>query len=204
MDITSDLALDTASDPAAPEPLRIGIVTVSDRAAAGTYDDLSGAAIRDCLTRWIATPWVESYRCIADDRPLVEATLVELADWHACQLIITTGGTGPALRDVTPDATAAVCDRLLPGFGEAMRLESLRTVPTAILSRQVAGTRGTTLIVNLPGKPGSIPVCLTAVWAGLAPCLRLLGGRTFQSAKGAPVRGPATTPAELATVSGGD
>jgi molybdopterin adenylyltransferase len=170
-------------------PVRIGIVTVSDRAAAGSYEDLSGAEIRACLSRWIASPWEELYRCIPDDRPLVEATLLELADWHACRLIVTTGGTGPALRDVTPEATEAVCDRLLPGFGEAMRAESLRTVPTAILSRQVAGTRGRTLIVNLPGKPRSIAVCLAAVWPGIAPCLRLLGGETFTSSAEAPVDG---------------
>jgi molybdopterin adenylyltransferase len=172
-----------------PAPLRIGIVTVSDRAAAGTYEDLSGVEIRDCLQRWIATPWEETYRCIPDDRPMVEATLVELTDWRACHLVITTGGTGPALRDVTPDATEAVCDRLLPGFGEAMRMASLRTVPTAILSRQVAGTRGQTLIVNLPGKPRSIAVCLAAVWPGIAPCLRLLGGETFTNGAEAPMDG---------------
>ncbi len=181
--------------PDPPAPLRIGIVTVSDRAAAGVYDDLSGAAIRDCLTRWIATPWEETYRCIPDDRRLVEATLVELADWHECRLIITTGGTGPAPRDITPDATTAVCDRLLPGFAEAMRAESLRTVPTAILSRQVAGTRGPALIINLPGKPASIAVCLAAVWPGVAPCLRLLGGATFTSAEGAPMDGRAPSSA---------
>ena len=175
----------------APElpPLRIGIVTVSDRASAGTYEDLSGAEIRACLSRWIAGPWEEVYRCIPDDRPLVEATLLELTDWRECGLVITTGGTGPALRDVTPDATEAVCDRLLPGFGEAMRAESLRTVPTAILSRQVAGTRGRSLIVNLPGKPRSIAVCLAVVWPGIAPCLRLLGGSTFTSSAEAPVDG---------------
>jgi molybdopterin adenylyltransferase len=169
--------------------LRIGIVTVSDRAARGEYPDASGEAIRACLTRWIASPWVESYRCIPDERPLVEATLVELTEWRGCRLIITTGGTGPALRDVTPDATEAVCDRLLPGFGEAMRAASLRTVPTAILSRQVAGTRGQTLIVNLPGKPRSIPVCLAAVWPGLAPCLKLLGVEPFVNGVDAPVTG---------------
>lgn len=172
-----------------PEPLRIGILTVSDRAAAGTYEDLSGAEIRACLTQWISSPWDETYRCIPDDRPLVEATLVELTDWRECRLVITTGGTGPALRDVTPDATEAVCDRLLPGFGEAMRMASLRTVPTAILSRQVAGTRARTLIVNLPGKPRSIAVCLAAVWPGIAPCLRLLGGGTFANSAEAPVDG---------------
>ena len=153
-------------------PLRIGIVTVSDRAARGEYDDVSGAEIRACLTRWIASPWEESYRCIPDDQPLVEATLVELTEWRGCRLIITTGGTGPALRDVTPDATTAVCDRLLPGFGEAMRAASLRTVPT---------------IVNLPGKPRSIAVCLEAVWPGIAPCLKLLGGGTFVNSADAPV-----------------
>lgn len=170
-------------DNAAEHELRIGIVTVSDRASSGGYEDLSGAAIRDCLSRWIASPWSEMYRCIPDDRSLVEATLVELTDWHGCRFVITTGGTGPALRDVTPDATMAVCDRLLPGFGEAMRTESLRTVPTAILSRQVAGTRGTSLIVNLPGKPASIEVCLGAIWTGVGPTLRLLGGATFQNAE---------------------
>ncbi len=172
------------------DSMRIGIVTVSDRAAAGTYEDLSGAAIRDVLSRWIASPFTEMYRCIPDDRAMVEATLLELADWHQCRLIITTGGTGPAIRDVTPDATMAVCERLFPGFGEAMRTESLRTVPTAILSRQVAGSRGTSLIVNLPGKPASIEVCLSAIWAGVAPALRLLGGSTFTNSDRAPVRGP--------------
>ncbi len=181
-------------DSPSPAALRIGIVTVSDRASAGAYEDLSGAAIRDCLSRWIQSPWQELYRCVPDDRVTVEATLVELADWHECALIITTGGTGPALRDVTPDATSSVCDRLLPGFGEAMRTESLRTVPTAILSRQVSGTRGTSLIVNLPGKPASIAVCLTAIWAGVAPCIRLLRGATFTNADGAPVRGPLREP----------
>jgi molybdopterin adenylyltransferase len=169
--------------------VRIGIVTVSDRAAAGVYEDLSGAEIRSCLHRWIATPWDAVYRCVPDERVQVEATLVELADQDGCGLIVTTGGTGPALRDVTPEATEAVCDRLLPGFGEAMRAASLRTVPTAILSRQVAGTRGATLIVNLPGKPRSIAVCLAAVWPGLAPCLRLLGGVTFANSPEAPLHG---------------
>lgn len=184
--MTTPTGTSTADAASAGSSLRIGIVTVSDRAARGEYEDGSGAEIRACLARWIASPWEERYRCIPDEQPLVEATLVELADWLGCRLIITTGGTGPALRDVTPDATEAVCDRLLPGFGEAMRAASLRTVPTAILSRQVAGTRGQTLIVNLPGKPRSIAVCLEAVWAGLAPCLKLLGGGTFVSAAHAP------------------
>ncbi len=168
--------------------LRVGIVTVSDRAAAGSYEDLSGAAIRDCLTRWIASPWEEAYRCIPDERSQVEASLIELSDWHDCALIITTGGTGPALRDVTPEATTAVCSRMLPGFAEAMRAESLRTVPTAILSRQVAGMRNSTLIVNLPGKPAAIEVCLQAIWDGMAPCIRLLRGSTFTNSESAPLR----------------
>jgi molybdopterin adenylyltransferase len=171
-----------------PPTLRVGIVTVSDRAAAGAYDDLSGAAIRDCLQRWIQSPWEEVYRCIPDERLAVEATLIELCDVHDCALIITTGGTGPALRDVTPEATTAVCSRLLPGFAEAMRTESLRTVPTAILSRQVAGMRGTSLIVNLPGKPAAIEVCLKAIWDGVAPCIRLLRGATFTNSNAAPLR----------------
>lgn len=168
--------------------LRVGIVTVSDRAAAGAYDDLSGAAIRDCLAQWIQSPWEEAYRCIPDERSQVEATLIELSDWHDCALIITTGGTGPALRDVTPEATTSVCNRMLPGFAEAMRAESLRTVPTAILSRQVAGMRNSTLIVNLPGKPAAIEVCLKAIWDGLAPCVRLLRGSTFTNSDAAPLR----------------
>ena len=165
--------------------LRIGIVTVSDRAAAGTYDDLSGAAIRAYLGRRIQSPWEEAYRCIPDERVQVETALVELADWHDCAFIVTTGGTGPALRDVTPEATEAVCDRLLPGFAEAMRADSRRTVPTAILSRQVAGTRGTSLIVNLPGRPAAIDVCLSAIWAGVAPCIRLMRGSTFTNVEAA-------------------
>ncbi len=171
--------------PAAPA-LRVGIVTVSDRASAGVYEDLSGAAIRRVLGEWIASPWSELYRCVPDDRNTVESALVELIDWHGCSLVITTGGTGPAPRDITPEATEAVCDRLLPGFGEAMRAASLRTVPTAVLSRQVAGTRNASLIINLPGKPASIDVCLAAVWAGVLPCLRLLGAGKFSSTPVAP------------------
>jgi molybdopterin adenylyltransferase len=163
----------------------IGIVTVSDRAAAGAYEDLSGAAIRACLTAWIASEWHEVYRCIPDEHDVIAQTLRTLSDTDGCALIITTGGTGPAPRDVTPEATTAVCDRLLPGFAEAMRAESLRTVPTAVLSRQVAGTRKQTLIVNLPGKPAAIAVCLRAVWAGVGPCLKLIGNAPLVSREGA-------------------
>lgn len=156
--------------------LSLGIVTISDRATSGVYDDRSGPAIRDVFARWIATPSTETYRLVPDEQPAIEAALVELADTLRCHLIVTTGGTGPAPRDVTPEATLAVCDRVLPGFGEAMRAESLKSVPTAILSRQMAGTRGGALIINLPGKPTAIEECLRAVWGAVPYCVELLGG----------------------------
>jgi molybdopterin adenylyltransferase len=164
----------------------IGIVTVSDRASAGIYEDKSGPAIVDVLRRWIATPWQPIIRVIADEQPLIEATLRELADTVGCPLIVTTGGTGPAPRDVTPEATMAVCDRVLPGFGEQMRAVSVRTVPTAILSRQLAGTRGRSLILNLPGKPAAIEECLGAVFAAIPYCIDLIGGPRFTCHAAAP------------------
>src|SRR5205809_1499669 len=136
--------------------IRIGIVTVSDRASRGIYEDLGGPAIRDCLAEILSCPWEAVPRLIPDERPLIEATLKELCDAEKCCLVVTTGGTGPARRDVTPEATEAVCDKLLDGFGEQMRAVSLKVVPTAILSRQLAGVRGQSLIVNLPGKPSAI------------------------------------------------
>lgn len=154
----------------------LGIVTISDRASTGVYEDKSGPAIEQVFTRWIATPWTAAYRLVPDERPAIEAALRELADQMRCPLIVTTGGTGPAPRDVTPEATAAVCDRLLPGFGEQMRAVSVRTVPTAILSRQIAGSRGQSLIINLPGKPAAIEECLRAVWPAVPYCIELLGG----------------------------
>jgi molybdopterin adenylyltransferase len=157
-------------------PLRIGILVLSDRASAGVYEDRSGPAIRGWLARRVATPWEARYRVVPDDRATIEAALLDLCDVERCALVVTTGGTGPAPRDVTPEATAAVCDRLLPGFGEAMRAESLRTVPTAILSRQLAGTRGASLIVNLPGKPAAIDVCLDVVGPAIPYCIELIGG----------------------------
>lgn len=166
--------------------LTLGIVTISDRASSGVYDDKSGPAIRDVYGRWLATPWTEAYRLVPDEQPAIEAALRALADEVRCPLIVTTGGTGPAPRDVTPEATAAVCDRLLPGFGEAMRAESLKTVPTAILSRQTAGTRGGSLIINLPGKPGAIEECLRAVWPAVPYCVELLGGPRLQFTDVAP------------------
>jgi molybdopterin adenylyltransferase len=157
-------------------PIRIGIVTVSDRASQGVYQDLGGPAIRDCLTEILSCPWEAVPRLIPDEQPLIEATLKELCDREGCCLVVTTGGTGPARRDVTPEATEAVCDRVLDGFGEQMRAVSLKVVPTAILSRQIAGTRGRTLLVNLPGKPSAIRDCLLAVFSAIPYCIDLLEG----------------------------
>ena len=155
---------------------RIGIVTVSDRASAGVYEDLSGKAIEATLAEYLLSPWEAVYRLIPDEQPLIEQTLIELTDKEGCALVVTTGGTGPARRDVTPEATEAVCDRMMPGFGEQMRAVSLRYVPTAILSRQTAGLRGNSLIVNLPGKPKSIRECLDAVFPAIPYCLDLMEG----------------------------
>ena len=155
---------------------RIGILTVSDRASRGEYEDLGGPAIQDSLREIISSPWQAVPRIIPDERPLIEATLRELSDQEQCCLIVTTGGTGPATRDVTPEATEAVCEKLLDGFGEQMRAVSLRAVPTAILSRQIAGIRGGSLIVNLPGKPTAIRECLLAVFPAIPYCIDLLEG----------------------------
>lgn len=154
----------------------IGVVTVSDRASKGEYEDISGKAIIDYLKEVIKTPFQVEYRVIPDEREIIETTLIELADDFKCSLILTTGGTGPAPRDVTPEATEAVCQKMLPGFGELMRQVSLQQVPTAILSRQTAGIRGSCLIVNLPGKPQSIRLCLNAVFPAIPYCIDLIGG----------------------------
>ena len=154
----------------------IGIVTISDRASQGVYEDKGGPAIHAELTRYLSTPWRPVARVIADDQAVIEATLKELADLEGCCLIVTTGGTGPAPRDVTPEATEAVCQKMMPGFGELMRTESLKVVPTAILSRQTAGIRGKSLIVNLPGKPSAIADCLVAVMPAIPYCIDLIGG----------------------------
>jgi molybdopterin adenylyltransferase len=155
---------------------KIGIVTVSDRASAGIYEDLSGKAIIDVLTKYLTSEWEPVYKVIPDEGDVIEATLIDLADNQDCCLIVTTGGTGPSKRDVTPEATEAVCDRMMPGFGELMRAESLKFVPTAILSRQTAGLRGDSLIVNLPGKPKSIRECLDAVFPAIPYCIDLMDG----------------------------
>jgi molybdopterin adenylyltransferase len=160
---------------------RIGIVTVSDRASQGVYQDLGGPAIREQLSRILLTPWEAVARVIPDERDVVESTLKELCDAERCCLVVTTGGTGPAPRDVTPEATEAVCAKMLPGFGELMRAVSLKVVPTAILSRQTAGIRGASLIINLPGKPASIADCLQAVFPAVPYCIDLIGGAYLET-----------------------
>jgi molybdopterin adenylyltransferase len=159
----------------------IGVVTVSDRASQGLYEDRGGPGIESALSELLASPWRPARRLAPDERRLIEAALIELADVERCPLILTTGGTGPAPRDVTPEATEAVCDRVLPGFGELMRTTSLVEVPTAILSRQIAGTRGSSLIINLPGKPAAIRTCLDAVFAAVPYCIDLIGGQRLET-----------------------
>lgn len=161
--------------------LKIGIITVSDRASKGVYEDISGRAIIDTLTEYIKTPWQEVYRVIPDEQAVIEATMIELIDIESCSLVVTTGGTGPAKRDVTPEATEAVCEKMMPGFGELMRQVSLKYVPTAILSRQTAGIRGKALIVNLPGKPKSIKECLEAVFPAIPYCIDLVEGAYIET-----------------------
>ncbi len=156
--------------------IKIGILTASDRASAGVYEDLSGPAIIDALNDYLRSAWQPVYKVIADDQPGVEAALIDMADNEGCCLIVTTGGTGPALRDLVPEATEAVCEKMMPGFGELMRQVSLQYVPTAILSRQTAGIRGKSLIVNLPGKPKSIRECLDAVFPAIPYCIDLVEG----------------------------
>src|SRR5687767_7263712 len=156
--------------------IRIGIVTVSDRASEGVYEDKGGPAVVGCLKEILSCTWEPAPRLIPDEQDRIEATLKALCDDEECCLVVTTGGTGPAKRDVTPEATEAVCEKLLPGFGELMRAVSLKAVPTAILSRQTAGVRGKTLIVNLPGKPAAIRECLLAVFPAVPYCLDLIGG----------------------------
>ncbi|HKJ09682.1 MAG TPA: molybdopterin adenylyltransferase [Gammaproteobacteria bacterium] len=158
------------------QPARIGILTVSDRASRGQYDDRSGPAIQAWLEGALATSWEPVYRLVEDEQPHIEAALQELCDEQGCCLVVTTGGTGPALRDVTPEATESVCSKMLPGLGEQMRAVSLRYVPTAILSRQTAGIRGRSLILNLPGNPKAIAECLDAVFAAVPLCIDLIDG----------------------------
>ena len=156
--------------------IKIGVVTVSDRASKGEYEDLGGPAIQDWLNKALKNSWQAVYHVISDEQLPLEDLLIKLCDEEKCCLIVTTGGTGPAPRDITPEATEAVCHKILPGFGEQMRAVSLQYVPTAILSRQMAGIRGRSLIVNLPGKPKSISECLEAVFPAIPYCIDLING----------------------------
>lgn len=160
---------------------KIGVINISDRASAGVYADTPGQACVALLREWIATSFEVEYRVIPDERPLIAAELRRMADEAGCCLIVTTGGTGPAPRDVTPEATTDVCEKLLPGFGELMRATSLKYVPTAILSRQTAGIRGRTLIVNLPGRPKAIRENLEAVFPAIPYCIDLIGGPRLET-----------------------
>lgn len=160
---------------------KIGIVTISDRASRGEYEDKGGPAIHAWLTRVLTSPWQAVAMVIPDEQAQIEAALRRLSDAENCCLIVTTGGTGPALRDVTPEATEAVCEKMMPGFGELMRTASLKFVPTAILSRQTAGIRGKSLIVNLPGKPSAIADCLDAVFPAIPYCIDLIEGDYLES-----------------------
>jgi molybdopterin adenylyltransferase len=157
------------------DKLKLGIITASDRASKGIYEDISGKAIIEVLGEYIENEIEEFYRCIPDEQDMIEKTLIELEELD-CNLIVTTGGTGPAKRDVTPEATENVCQKMLPGFGELMRQVSLQYVPTAILSRQSAGIRNRALIINLPGKPKSIRECLDAVFPAVPYCIDLIEG----------------------------
>lgn len=156
--------------------IRIGIINVSDRASQGIYEDIPGKEIVKTLNEYLLSPWEKEYAVVPDEQALIEKKLIEMADEKGCCLIVTSGGTGPALRDVTPEATEAVCNKMMPGFGEQMRRISLQYVPTAILSRQTAGIRNRTLIVNLPGKPKAIRQCLDAVFPAIPYCIDLLEG----------------------------
>ena len=164
--------------------MTIGIVTVSDRASAGQYADLSGPAIEQFLHEVVTTPWRSVRRLVPDGIESVRDTLADLADNEHCALVFTTGGTGPAPRDLTPEATMQACTRLMPGFGELMRSESLKSVPTAILSRQIAGIRGSTLIVNLPGRPASIRTSMQALFPAIPYCLDLIGSPGMETDPG--------------------
>lgn len=156
--------------------MRIGILTVSDRASRGEYEDKGGPAIVEFLREALTCEWQPHTLIIPDEQEHIETSLKAMCDDEGCCLVVTTGGTGPAKRDVTPEATEAVSDKLLPGFGEIMRAVSLKSVPTAILSRQVAAIRGKTLIINLPGKPAAIRECLLAVMPAVPYCIDLIGG----------------------------
>jgi molybdopterin adenylyltransferase len=158
------------------ESLLIGLVSISDRASAGVYEDKGLPGLREWFSAALASPWTMQTRLIPDEQPTIERTLIELVDIVGCHLVLTTGGTGPAARDVTPEATLAVAHKVLPGFGEQMRRVSLQYVPTAILSRQVGVVRGRALILNLPGQPKAIKETLDGVFPAVPYCIDLIGG----------------------------
>ena len=159
----------------------IGVLNISDRASAGVYEDTPGRSCVALLREWLGTPFEVDYKIVPDDRSVIEAELIHMADQSGCCMIVTTGGTGPSPRDVTPEATTAVCEKMLPGFGEQMRAVSVRYVATAILSRQTAGIRGRTLIVNLPGRPKAIRENLEAVFPAIPYCIDLIGGPRLET-----------------------
>ena len=160
---------------------KIGVLNISDRASAGVYEDTPGKACVALLREWLSTDFEVDYRIIPDEQSVIESELKRMSDESGCCLIVTTGGTGPAPRDVTPEATAAVCEKMMPGFGELMRATSLKYVATAILSRQTAGVRGRTLIVNLPGRPKAIRENLEAVFPAIPYCIDLVGGPRLET-----------------------
>tara|TARA_A100001037_G_C15053849_1_gene591411 strand:+ start:113 stop:661 length:549 start_codon:yes stop_codon:yes gene_type:complete len=158
------------------EPATFGILTVSDRAHSGEYEDEGGPSILEFFKEAVASEWSHHYRVVPDEAKMISDAIIELIDDLGCDVVVTTGGTGPATRDVTPEATIAVCDKILPGFGEQMRTISLEFVPTAILSRQVGGTRGESLVFNLPGRPKAIRETIDEIWKAVPYCIDLLGG----------------------------
>ena len=163
------------------EKAKIGIINVSDRASKGIYEDLPGKAVLALLKEYLSSPFDTVYAVIPDEADEIAAKMREMVDEEGCSLLVTTGGTGPALRDVTPEATESVCTKMMPGFGELMRAESLKYVPTAILSRQTAGIRKHCLIVNLPGKPKAIRECLQVVFPAIPYCIDLIGGARLET-----------------------
>ncbi len=177
--MAADLAPDSAEE--TKRAARIGVVTISDRASAGLYEDQSGPAIIAYLEKVLTSPFQVVRKIIPDGFESVRDCIIDLADAEHCDLVLTTGGTGPAPRDLTPEATEAAAPRVLPGFGELMRKVSLEQVPTAILSRQIAAHRGPCLVINLPGKPASIELCLDAVFPAVPYCLDLIGAATLET-----------------------
>ena len=165
------------------EPILFGVLTASDRASSGEYEDLSGPAVEAFLAAAVLNPFSLDRRVIPDEQSEIESALISMVD-AGCAVIITTGGTGPAPRDVTPEATEAVCERMMPGFGEQMRAISLRHVPTAVLSRQTAGIRGSTLILNLPGSPRSIRETIDDILPAVPYCVDLIGGPYIETTEG--------------------